>query len=149
MGSPYVGRAAERVSISLCAGRYTMHVLIADDHQGIRDNLRWLLKEQQPRWRLSEAASGQEALRFFGRTGPDVAVLDIVMAPMGGIAAAYEIRRTHPATKIIFMSNHYEMREGSAVTRSLGVAAFVPKTDLIRSLVPTIKRLLAEENRRA
>lgn len=126
-----------------------MHILIADDHQGIRDNLRWLLKEQQPRWRLSEAANGQEALRFFGRTGPDVAVLDIVMAPMGGIAAAYQIRQTHPATKIIFISNHYEMREGSAVTRSLGVAAFVPKTDLVRLLVPTIKRLLAEESRRA
>jgi len=151
MGSPYVGRTAERVSMSLgagslCAGRSTMHVLIADDHQGIRDNLRWLLKEQQPRWRLSEAASGQEALAFFGKKGPDVAVLDIVMAPMGGIAAAYQIRRTYPGTKIIFISNHYDMREGSAVTRSLGVGAFVPKADLVSLLVPTIKRLLAEGN---
>ena len=126
-----------------------MHVLIADDHQGVRDNLRRLLKEHQPRWRLSEAPNGQEVLKFFGKRGPDVAVLDIVMAPIGGIAAAYQIRRTHPGTKIILISNHYEMREGSAVTRSLGVAAFVPKTDLVRLLVPTIGRLLAEESRRA
>jgi len=39
------------------------------------------------------------------------------------------------------------MREGSAVTRSLGVGAFVPKADLLSLLVPTIKRLLAEGNR--
>jgi DNA-binding NarL/FixJ family response regulator len=129
--------------MNLRAGRSTMHVLIADDHKSIRENLRWLLKEQQPRWRLSEAANGQEALKFFRKTSPDVAVLDIVMAPMGGIAAAYEIRRTHPGTKIIFISNHYDQREGSVVMRSLGVAAFVPKADLVRLLVPTIKRLLA------
>jgi len=125
-----------------------MHVLIADDHKGVRENLRWLLKEQQPRWRLSEAASGQEVLEFFRKTRPDVAVLDIVMAPIGGIATAYRILRTHPATQIVFISNVYDMREGSAVTRSLGVGAFVPKTDLVRLLVPTIKRLLAAASRR-
>jgi hypothetical protein len=40
------------------------------------------------------------------------------------------------------------MREGSAVTRWLGVAAFVPKTGLMRLLVPTIKSLLAKGSRR-
>ena len=123
-----------------------MHILIADDHKAVRDNLRSLLKEQQPYWELSEAANGKEAIELFSKVAPDVAVLDIVMEPIGGIAAAYEIQRTHPATKIIFMSNHYNVREASVVTRLLGAGAFVPKTEAVKLLVPTIKKLLDPTN---
>lgn len=119
-----------------------MHILIADDHKAVRDNLRSFLKEQQPYWEVSEASNGQEAIDLFQQTIPDVAVLDIVMEPIGGIAAAYEIQRTHPGTKIIFISNHYNVGEASVVTRLLGAGAFVPKTDAVRSLIPTIKKLL-------
>src|SRR5579864_4713475 len=103
-----------------------VHVLIADDHKGVRENLCSLVNKQQPYWKLSEAANGKEAIELFRETPPDVAVLDIVMEPIGGIAAAYEIRRTHPGTKIIFISNHYNVREASVVTRLLGAGAFVP-----------------------
>ena len=119
-----------------------MHILIADDHKAVRDNLRAVLKEQQPRWELSEAANGKEAIELFRTTAPDVAVLDIVMEPIGGIAAAYEINRINPGTKIIFISNHYNVREASVVTRLLGAGAFVPKTEVVRLLVPTIQRLV-------
>lgn len=124
----------------------TVHILIADDHKAVRDNLRAALKEQQPLWQTSEAANGREVIELFRETPPDVAVLDIVMEPIGGIAAAYEIQRIHPDTKIIFMSNHYNVREASVVTRLLGAGAFVPKTEAVRLLVPTIKRLLDAAN---
>jgi two-component system response regulator NreC len=127
----------------------TVHILIADDHKAVRDNLRSLLEEQQPYWELSEAANGKEAIELFSKVAPDVAVLDIVMEPIGGIAAAYEIQRTHPATKIIFMSNHYNIREASVVTRLLGAGAFVPKTEAVKLLVPTIKKLLDPTNQPA
>jgi DNA-binding NarL/FixJ family response regulator len=119
-----------------------VHILIADDHKSVRDNIRSFLEEQQPHWRVSEASNGQQAIDLFQQTTPDVAVLDIVMEPIGGIAAAYEIQRTHPETKIIFISNHYNVGEASVVTRLLGAGAFVPKTDAVRSLIPTIKKLL-------
>ena len=104
-----------------------VHILIADDHKGVRDNLRSVLKEEQPSWQVSEASNGRDAVELFRTETPDVAVLDIVMEPIGGIAAAYEIQRTHPATKIIFISNHYNVGEASVVTRLLGAEAFVPK----------------------
>jgi len=110
-----------------------VHILIAEDHKAVRDNLRSLLEEQQPYWELSEAANGKEAIELFRKI-------------TGGIAAAYEIQRTHPATKIIFMSNHYNVREASVVTRLLGAGAFVPKTEAVRLLVPTIKKLLDPTN---
>ena len=119
-----------------------VRILIADDHKSVRDNLRSLLKHHQPLWEVSEASDGQEAVELFRKTIPDVAVLDIVMDPVGGIAAAYEIQRINPASKIIFISNHYNVREASVVTRLLGAGAFVSKSELVKSLITTIKRLL-------
>ncbi len=123
-----------------------LHVLIADDHKVVRDNLRALLAEQQPHWQISEAANGQEAIELIRENTPDVAVLDIVMEPIGGVAAAYDIRRIAPATKIVFISSHYSVGEASIVTRLLGAGAFVSKTDVARSLVPTIVRLIKDKS---
>jgi DNA-binding NarL/FixJ family response regulator len=102
-----------------------VHILIADDHKFVRENLRSVLREQQPCWEVSEASNGQEAVELFRRTSPDVAVLDIVMEPVGGVAAAYEIQRINPTSKIIFISNHYNIRQASVVTGLLGAGAFV------------------------
>jgi two-component system, NarL family, invasion response regulator UvrY len=123
-----------------------MHILIADDHKAVRENLRSLLKDQQPQWDISEASSGKEAIEVCRKTMPDVAVLDIVMAPVGGVAAAYDIREINPAAKIILISNHYNVQEASTVMRILGAGAFVSKSDAVKSLVPTIKRLLNKES---
>ncbi len=123
-----------------------MHVLIADDHKGVRDNLKSFLKGQQPFWEVSLASNGQEAIELFQKTTPDVAVLDIVMEPVGGIAAAYEMNRLNPSAKIIFISSHYNVGEASVVTRLLGAGAFVPKSQAVNSLIPTIKRLLNPES---
>jgi DNA-binding NarL/FixJ family response regulator len=123
-----------------------VRVLIADDHKAVRDNLRSMLNEQQPQWEISEASSGQEAVDVFRKAAPDVAVLDIVMMPVGGVAAAYEMRRIDPKAKIILISGHYAPGDASVITRLLGAGAFVPKSDAVRQLVPTIQRILSEEN---
>src|SRR5579883_1356764 len=109
-----------------------MHILIADDHGPVRDQLRSVLRKSQPHWEISEAADGSEAIEVFRKAAPDVAVLDIVMAPVGGVAAAYEIRRINSNAKIIFISGHYTMRDASIVTRLLGAGAFVQKDDAVR-----------------
>ena len=109
-----------------------MRILIADDHKSVRDNLRSALNQQQPQWEVSEASDGQEAVDMFRKAAPNVAVLDIVMMPMGGVAAAYEMRRIDPKAKIILISGHYAPGEASLITRLLGAGAFVPKSDAVR-----------------
>jgi len=127
-------------------GPAPMRILIADDHKIVRDTLRSLLKKQQPHWEVSEALDGREAVEVFRRTTIDVAVLDIVMDPMGGVAAAYEIKRINPAAKIIFISSHYTVEQASVLSRMLGSGAFVPKSEFGSLLIPTIKRILTESN---
>jgi CheY-like chemotaxis protein len=100
-----------------------VHILIADDHKAVRDNLRSFLNEQQPYWEVSEASNWQEAIDLFRKTTPDVAVLDIVMMPVGGVAAAYEIRRINPDAKVVFISGHYAPVDYQAIV----------KTKLVRS----------------
>lgn len=119
-----------------------VHVLIADDHEAVRNNLRSVLNEQQPGWQVSEASNGRDAVEVFRKGMPDVAVLDIVMEPLGGIAAAFDIRRLNPAAKIIFISSHYTEGEASRVTDLLGAGAYLAKSDVVKLLVPTIKRVL-------
>jgi DNA-binding NtrC family response regulator len=63
---------------------------------------------------------------------------------MGGVAAAYEMRRIDPKAKIILISGYYAPGEASSLTRLLGAGAFVPKSDAVKQLVPTIKRILKE-----
>ncbi len=142
-----VGSALIPAASHLLADESKMvHVLIADDHKFVRDNLRALVAQQQPNWDVSEASNGLEAVELFRKNAPDVAVLDVVMEPLGGIAAAYEIREINPAAKIIFISSHYTVGEASIVIHLLGAGAFVSKTEAVKLLIPTIKRLLNEES---
>lgn len=125
-----------------------VRVLIADDHKFVRDNLRALVAQQQPGWEVSEASNGREAVELFRKTRPDVAVLDIVMEPIGGVAAAFDIRQIDPTAKIVFISSHYSVGEASKVTNLLGAGAFVAKSEAVKLLVPTIRSIL-EGNRPA
>src|SRR5580704_6340945 len=119
-----------------------VHVLIADDHKFVRDNLRALVAQQQPTWKVSEASNGPEAVELFRKSSPDVAVLDIVIEPLGGVAAAFDIREIDPAAKIVFISSHYTAGEALRVTSVLGAGAFVAKSEAVKLLVPTIKQVL-------
>jgi DNA-binding NarL/FixJ family response regulator len=55
-----------------------MHVLIVDDQQFVRDTLRSLFREQQPRWELFEASNGHQAVELVRKATPEVVVLDIM-----------------------------------------------------------------------
>ena len=52
------------------------------------------------------AARGDEALRLIEELGPDVAVLDIAMEPLGGIEIARQIAETRPETRTILYTGH-------------------------------------------
>ena len=104
------------------------------------------LLTQQPHWQIYEAADGRAAVDQAREIKPDVVVMDIVMPKMSGLAAAYEVRRLSPATKIILMSSHYVKEEAAYLARLLGDGKFLPKSEIGTELVPAIRRLLPEES---
>lgn len=117
------------------------HILIVDDQEFVREALRNLIEISEPAWELSEAANGNEALEVFCETAPEVVVLDIVMVGMNGLEVSWRMREIAPDARIVFISSHYTTRDSSEMARLLD-GAFVPKAEVGRVLIPTIKRLL-------
>jgi DNA-binding NarL/FixJ family response regulator len=120
----------------------TITIVIADDHVLFRQGLAALLREQ-PGWAVvGEAGSGEEAVALVAALKPDVAVLDVEMAGIGGIDAAGRIREISPGTRIValsmYASAHYQQRMSRA-----GAAAYVRKSQPIDELVDAVKAVIA------
>jgi DNA-binding NarL/FixJ family response regulator len=113
-------------------------ILIVDDHQAVRTTLRELLD-----WHsfqvCGDAQDGKEAIEKVIELKPDIVLLDINMPDMNGIAAAQEIRRVSPSTKIVFLTVH------DAPNFKVGARpwahGFVPKSAAGTELIPTLNRV--------
>ncbi|PYU20767.1 MAG: hypothetical protein DMG32_21750 [Acidobacteria bacterium] len=101
-------------------------ILIVDDHQAVRTTLRELLDWHSFRV-CGDAKDGKEAIERVIELKPDIVLLDINMPGMNGVAAAQEIRRVSPSTKIVFLTVH------DAPDFKVGARpwahGFVPKSD--------------------
>ncbi|MBI3959542.1 MAG: response regulator transcription factor [Chloroflexi bacterium] len=83
-----------------------IRVLLAEDHNVVREGLRLLLGAQPDIEVVGEATTGREAVAVARNTSPDVAVLDISMPELDGLQAAVQIRRECPDTRILILSMH-------------------------------------------
>jgi DNA-binding NarL/FixJ family response regulator len=83
----------------------SISVLIADDHQIVRQGLKVLL-EREGFEVVAEASDGHEAVQLAARLKPDVAVLDFVMPLLNGLDAARQLTKLVPETKLIFLTMH-------------------------------------------
>ncbi|HCZ16374.1 MAG TPA: DNA-binding response regulator [Candidatus Accumulibacter sp.] len=83
-----------------------IRVVLADDHVLVRAGIRSLLGAFVGVEVVGEAADGNEAISRVGECLPDVLLIDIAMKGMDGLAAAAEIRRQHPAVRVVVLSMH-------------------------------------------
>jgi DNA-binding NarL/FixJ family response regulator len=81
-------------------------VLIADDHPVVRKGLRATIEDNDELRVVAEASNGEEALKHIAELQPQVAILDIDMPGMNGLAVARELQSRSLSTQIIFMTFH-------------------------------------------
>lgn len=89
-----------------------MRVVVADDSMLVREGLARLLADAGFAV-VGKAESAPELLRRVELTRPDVAIVDIKMPPTHtdeGVAAAQEIRRSHPTVGVLVLSQYLESR---------------------------------------
>ena len=83
-------------------------VVVADDHDLLREGVTGCLNALDDITVVGEAASGEAAVEMAGRHTPDVVVVDLVMPGLGGLGAIRQIRDSHPTMGILALSSFYE-----------------------------------------
>lgn len=100
-------------------------VAVVDDHPLFRGGVQETLAAEPDIELVSEAATADDAVRIAKATSPDVLLLDLGI-PGGGLAAADQISRLCPTTRIIILTAS-EHEDDVAEALRLGVSAFVVK----------------------
>jgi DNA-binding NarL/FixJ family response regulator len=120
-----------------------VRILIADDHEVVRQGVRTVLEGQSGWIVCGEARTGREAVASAVDLRPDIVVLDIGMPELNGLEATRQIRRAVPA-KILILSVH---ESDQVVTEVLdaGAHGYILKTDAGRTLVDAIRALLRHQ----
>jgi DNA-binding NarL/FixJ family response regulator len=115
----------------------TTRVLLADDHQIVRQCLRSVL-DREGFDVVAEASDGREAALLAEQLRPDVAVLDVSMPLLNGADAGREIHRVSPRTKTILLTMH---ADGQYVVEALraGIRGYVVKSQAVSDLVQAIR----------
>jgi two-component system response regulator DesR len=121
-----------------------VRLLLAEDQVMIREALAALLSFEGDIEVVAQVGRGDEVLRAAMDTDPDVAVLDIEMPGMDGLAAAAELKRSHPRTKVVILTT---FGRPGFLRRAMesGVSGFVVKDSPADKLSQTIRRVLAGE----
>src|SRR5205814_7315972 len=84
----------------------TVNILVADDHDIVREGLKILL-QAQPKWVVcDEASTGREAVEKARLHKPDVVVLDFSMPELNGLEATRQIRKILPRTEVLILTMH-------------------------------------------
>jgi len=87
------------------AAEQPIRVLLVDDHQMVREGLRFFLSTQPGITVVGEAVTGEEAVQLADTLAPDIVLMDILLPGMSGIAAIRSIHIAHPDTDIIALSS--------------------------------------------
>lgn len=122
-----------------------IRVLLAEDHEIVRQGLRLLVEGQPDMEVISEAGDGKTALSRIAALRPSVAVIDISMPEMNGLATAREIRRIAPETAVVALTR-YDDEAYVQELMAAGASGYVLKQSPSRELLDAI-RAAARGNR--
>jgi DNA-binding NarL/FixJ family response regulator len=118
----------------------SLRLLLADDHEIVRQGLRSMLQGQRDCEVVGEAVDGRQAVAMTKELNPDVVILDIGMPALNGLEATRHILKMRPQTKVLILTMH----ESDSMIREVldaGARGYILKTDAGRDLVTAVDSL--------
>ncbi len=121
-------------------------VLIADDHQVVRQGLRTFLELQEDIHVVGEACDGEEAVQMARQLMPDVVLMDLVMPRMDGITATRQVKDLGTNVKIIALTSFTEDDKVFPAIQA-GASSYLLKDVSPNELVEAIRAAYRGESR--
>lgn len=114
-----------------------IRVLLADDHQVVRNGLRYVIEREPDLEVIGEAENGRDAVRLTAELHPDIVVMDVAMPNLNGIEATAQIIKHNPKTAVIMLSMY---SDESYLVRALtnGAKGYLLKDSAGNDLVQAI-----------
>ena len=103
-----------------------LRILLADDHETVREGLRMILNAQPDMQVVATAGDGREAITQAERMTPDVVIMDISMPGLNGLAATVQLTEKCPAAKVLTLTRHADSGYLQQLMRA-GAAGYVLK----------------------
>ena len=117
-------------------------IILADDHEMLRQNLRNMLGQNEGLEVIGEAADGLELLNLLkiAKLTPHMVIVDVTMPGMGGIEATRRIKKSYPDVKVLILTIHKE-REYVEQAFSAGAEGYLLKEDMGGELFSAIEKI--------
>ena len=119
-----------------------IRVLLADDHEIVRDGLKRILAATTDVRVAGEAASGDEALALIKANDYDVALLDMSMPGLSGIDLIKRLRIEKPGVKLLILSMHGEHQYAARALKA-GASGYLTKDSAAEKLLGALRKVAA------
>lgn len=119
-----------------------IRVLLADDHEIVRDGLKRILGAAGDLQVAGEAANGDQALALVKANDYDVALLDMSMPGLAGIDLIKRVRIEKPKLRILVLSMHGEQQYATRALKA-GASGYLTKDSAAGQLVGAIRKVAA------
>lgn len=116
-------------------------IVIADDHQLIREGIKKTLKEEGDINVVGEACNGAELLDIVGKKEFDIVVMDLSMPGLSGLDLIKKLRDRSPKLPILVLSMHPEERFALRVLKA-GASGYLTKESAPEGLVEAIRKIV-------
>lgn len=115
-------------------------ILIADDHDIIREGIKSVIRGHAQYEVCAEASDGESALELARKHKPDILLLDISMPKISGLDIIGQVKRSSKETKIIIISVH---KTGAYVLKAMrqGVNGYLNKENVAEELMLALARV--------
>jgi len=120
-------------------------ILIADDHELVRDGFRRMLGYEEDLEVVGEARDGREAVELCRRLDPDLVLMDVRMPKMDGLEATRAIKAEQPSVSVLVVTT-YDNPDYLLEAIKAGAAGYVLKDAPNRQLTNAIRRALDGES---
>lgn len=125
------------LKIRRAKGMNKLRILLAEDHETVREGIKLLVNAQTDMEVVGEASNGNLAIEQAQKLAPDVVVMDITMPELNGLKATRRLKQLCPDVKVLTLTRHTDDGYLQQLIRA-GANGYVLKqsapTELIRAI---------------